>query len=220
MPDYGGYWSSSEAGGDFAYVVNLFFGEADRGDDRVEKDHSVRAVLAFTVEAPAGPTAYTLANSEVGMIVGTDGKAYAVADKDNLPEGVTAAGMVAYKDGSNGLAIALADEGQMYWATAKSTCEGKTAIGGYSWKLPTMDEWKQMFRANGGNENEFTGLNNALAAAGGDSSKLQESVYYWSSSEYYDDDAWDINLFGEYGVRWYRDNKEDEAYHVRACLAF
>ncbi|MBO5592446.1 MAG: hypothetical protein J5913_05735, partial [Prevotella sp.] len=64
-------------------------------------------------------TAYTLAESTVGMIVGTDGKAYAAADKGNLPTGVTAAGMVAYKNGSNGLVIALADEANtMNWSTA------------------------------------------------------------------------------------------------------
>ena len=67
--------------------------------------------------AEAGPTAYTLAESTVGMIVGSDGNAYAAADKDNLPTGVTAVAIVAYKGSetgeaspyNHGLAIAMKD---------------------------------------------------------------------------------------------------------------
>jgi len=176
---------------------------------------SIKAVKKATAA-----TAYTLAESTVGMIVGTDGKAYAVADKDKLPEGVTAVGMVAYKNGSNGLVIALADEeGIVNLATAKSKCEGKAAIGGYSWKLPSQDEWKQMFSANGGNEESYTGLNNALATAGGDSSKLQEVDYnyYWSSSA--------AGLQAEYvklsdGGAYWNSDFAFRTYRVRACLAF
>ncbi|MBP5339921.1 MAG: hypothetical protein J6Z14_11590 [Prevotella sp.] len=48
----------------------------------------------FTYPAPA--TGHPLSASEVGEIVCSDGLAYAAADKDNLPTGVTAVAIVAY----------------------------------------------------------------------------------------------------------------------------
>ena len=170
-------------------------------------------------QAAAGPTAYTLAESTVGMIVGSDGKAYAAADKDNLPSGVTAVAMVAYKSATAGssLAIALADEGSiMNWATAKSTCEGKTAIGGNSWKLPSQDEWKQMFGANGGNNESYTGLNTAITTAGG--TALQEYDDYWSSTPNGEGNAWRVRLYD--GDAHWAYGSVDVVRRVRACLAF
>ncbi len=207
---------------------------SDETKATVDQDGKVTAVAAGTVtiyaEANDGSgvkgnctvtvttvaEGHALSASAVGEIVGTDGKAYAVADKDNLPDGVTAVAMVAYKSATAGssLAIALADEGSMNWNSAKSTCAGKAAIGGKSWKLPTKDEWDQMFSANGGS----TGLKTALSAAGGASSTLQNG-YYWSSTEAEDDpsySAW-IYSFGE--GRWYYDDMVNNS-QVRACLAF
>ena len=179
------------------------------------------------VKKAAAVTAYTLAESTVGMIVGTDGKAYAVADKDKLPSGVTAAGMVAYKNGSNGLVIALADEAnKMNWSTANGATGAAAhtpVISGYSWKLPSQDEWKQMFGANGGNQGSYTGLNTALATAGGDSSKLQEGFGndYWSSTPgYYDEDcACGVLLLGG-DAMWGTNNSGTNLCCIRACLAF
>jgi len=181
-------------------------------------DYSDLSNISFTYTAE--PTASTLAESTVGMIVGTDGKAYAVADKDNLPTGVTAVAMVAYKSATTGssLAIALADESNSDWSTAKSTCEGKSAVTNAAWLLPSVEQWKAMFDANGGDNTKYTGLNNALAAAGGDSSKLQEG-YYWSSSEPFPGEEANIASINAGNVLWGSD-MEDQAYHVRACLAF
>ena len=169
----------------------------------------------------AAPAAegHALSASVVGEIVGTDGNVYAVADKDNLPEGVTAVAMVAYKSETTGssLAIALADEGSMNWNSAKSTCASKAAIGGKSWKLPTKDEWNQMFSANGGS----TGLKTALSAAGGASSTLQNG-YYWSSTEAVLDPEDDPDMAWLYSFgdgRWYYDDMVNGR-QVRACLAF
>ena len=75
-----------------------------------------------------------------------------------------------------------------------------------------------MFKAFGGSEESFTGLNTALAAAGGDSSKLPMNGDYWSSTPDGDNYAWDVRLkdgvagWG-HGIRSYNDS-------VRACLAF
>ena len=170
---------------------------------------------------PAGPTAYSLAESTVGMIVGSDGNAYAAADKDNLPTGVTAVAMVAYKSANAGesLAIALSDEdGEMNWSEAKSTCEGKAAIGGYSWKLPTQGEWGRMFAAFGGDEDSYNGLNTAIENAGG--TALEEMyVFYWSSTPGDGGYACGVYLF-DGKAYWPNDLVVSDGHLVRACLAF
>ena len=159
-----------------------------------------------------------LSASIVGEIVGSDGKAYAVVDKGNLPTGVTAVAMVAYKSGSNGLAIALTDEtGTMNWTTAKSTCEGKTAVGGNSWHLPSQPEWKQMFVANGADEESFTGLNTAITTAGG--TGITKWQNYWTSSL---DSGYPIYIMIQSWVGYDNPDSEGGATGclVRACLAF
>lgn len=179
--------------------------------------------------AKAPATAYTLAESTVGMIVGSDGNAYDVADKDNLPTGVTAVAMVAYKSATAGssLAIALADEGSMNWATAKSTCEGKTAIGVNSWKLPSQDEWTLVKNANSGSS-----LNSAITNAGGtaiptvhfDHETQTMTGQYWLSTEnsYNTDIArvWGINGYDEIAVGDANQGLKTDNLLVRACLAW
>ena len=167
-------------------------------------------------------TAYTLAESTVGMIVGTDGKAYAAADKGNLPTGVTAAGMVAYKNGSNGLVIALADEANtMNWSTATGA-SGAAAhtpvVTGGIWKLPSKAEWNQMFGddANADIANYYS-LNNDISAAGGTAFPEDGFYWYWSSTEFEGDIAY-VEL--DCGSARWQNGFEDEDYRVRACLAF
>ena len=164
---------------------------------------------------------YTLAESTVGMIVGTDGKAYAASDKNNLPSGVTAAGMVAYKNGSNGLVIALADEANtMNWSTANGASGAAAhtpAVSGQTWKLPSKAEWNQMF----GNDPDtdianYFDLNNAISTAGG--TELQDGLY-WSSTEYEYGIPYEVEL--TFGSAYWRNNGyEDDDCRVRACLAF
>ena len=166
-------------------------------------------------------TAYTLAESTVGMIVGTDGKAYAAADKDNLPSGVTAAGMVAYKNGSKGLVIALADEANtMNWSTATGA-SGAAAhtpvVTGGTWKLPSKAEWNQMFGDDADTDiANYFNLNFYISTAGG--TDLQDG-YYWSSTEFEDGIAYEVELdLGS--ANWHDNGYEDDDRRVRACLAF
>lgn len=155
-----------------------------------------------------------IVNPVVGQVIGSDGKNYA-ADA-TLPDGVTKVAMIAYVSGSNGLAIALADEGRLNWATAKSTCEAKTpAFTGSTWKLPSQEEWKQMFSANGGDEGSYTGLNTAITTAGG--TALQKSCY-WSSTEHGEVNAYYVYLFS--GNAYFSNASKGIDYLVRACLAF
>ena len=162
---------------------------------------------------------HPFSESVVGEIVGSDGLAYAVADKNRLPEGVSAVAMVAYRSETRGLAIALSDDGFMNWRTATGASGAAAhtpAVSGQTWKLPSQAEWKQMFKANG-NDEGYTGLNTAITTAGG--TALREDSYYWSSTELDSDDAYVVLLDGGYAL-WDRVNRGLGVLRVRACLAF
>ena len=176
---------------------------------------NLRRIKSITLvdEAPAKP-ALSLTSPSVGQVIGSDGKNYAAA---SVPSGVTKVAMIAYVSGSNGLAIALADEGEMNWETAKSTCEAKTpAFTNGTWKLPTQAEWNQMFSANGGNEESYTGLNTKINTAGG-TALLEEGTGYWSSTPN-GSKAWYVYLID--GETDWRSNVVNYAKQVRVCLAF
>jgi len=168
-------------------------------------------------QAAATPT-LSLTSPAVGQVIGSDGKNYAA--NATLPTGVTKVAMIAYVSGSNGLAIALADEGAMKWAPAVTTAAAHTPVfSNGTWKLPSEDEWKQMFSANGGIEGSYTGLNTALATAGGNSSKLRENTTYWSSTEKVEGYARRVQLSGG-NTTWGFGIEGNYDYRVRACLAF
>ena len=145
-------------------------------------DKTVEAGKIYNISrsvAPATP-ALTLTSPTVGQVIGSDGKNYAAG---SLPTGVTAVAMIAYVSGSNGLAIALSDESTtMNWSTATTTAAAHTPVfNNGTWKLPSQDEWKNMFKAFGGNESSYSGLQTAITNAGG--TALQHDKDYWSSTE-------------------------------------
>lgn len=167
---------------------------------------------------------YTLEESEKGMIVGSDAKAYLASDKDNLSEGVTAVAMVAFKapEAGGNLAIALSDESEaMPWASAISACDGKASpFAGSTWHLPTQLEWQDMLLID---EEEpsysCSDLNTLLAAAGGDS--LPAGSSYWTSTE--DGTVYAYYVFlGNNGNASFGPgaNKEVNSFRVRAVFAW
>ena len=167
-----------------------------------KKVKSVKAVK----KAAAAP-ALNLTSPAVGQVIGDDGKNY---DYASLPGGVTAVAKICYVSGSNGLALALADEGQMNWSTAISTCAAHTpAFTGGTWKLATQDEWNNMISGAG----SYTALRNGFTSVGG--SNL-ESDLYWSSSER---NASLARYYSFFNGSWSITNKDSDN-QVRACLAF
>ena len=143
-----------------------------------------------------------------GKVIAIDGKIYNYA---SLPGGVTAVAKICYVSGSNGLALALTDEGQMIWSTAISTCAAHTpAFTGGTWKLATKDEWNNMITAAGG----YTALRDGFSSVGGSN---MHSYSYWSSSEYDSDYAYFYHFDNDL---WYYDYKTRDYFWVRACLAF
>ncbi len=168
-----------------------------------------------------------IVNPVVGQIIGSDGNNYDA--NATLPDGVDKVAMIAYVSGSNGLALALTDIWGIYtWDKSAPSNNGKTApeicsalntskaVTGGTWKLPSQDEWKQMFSANGGNEGSYTGLNTAIGNAGG--TALMENEPYWSSSEVDEGYAWLVNLAN--GNASWNDEGKHYSRQVRACLAF
>ena len=165
--------------------------------------------------------------ADLGKIAGADGIIYGTKAAAEAA-GTQAVAMIAYVGSEtghstykHGLAIALADEsGMMNWFDAKSACEAKntsTPVANASWLLPSQNQWIAIFKANGGDEKSWTGLQTALATAGGDSSKLQEDSFYWSSTPYMEDVAWGV--LRDDDDYWCPVNEYND-YRVRAFLVF
>ena len=171
----------------------------------------VKGVTA-TVEAPAEATpALSITSPSVGQVIGSDGKNYAYG---SLPTGVTAVAKICYVSGSNGLALALTDEGQMNWSTAMTTCAAHTpAFTGGTWKLASKDEWDNMINAAG----SFTALRDGFSSVGGTNMQRMSDSNYWSSTEYASNYARRIEFVNG---SWSFMKKDVDYYYVRACLAF
>ncbi len=153
--------------------------------------------------------------SDKGRVVCTDGSIY-----DNVSaaeaDGKTAVAMIVYLDTKNnkGLALALADEGQMNWSTAISTCSAKTpTVTGGTWKLASKYEWNDMIFGS------YTALSDGFSSVGG-TNMQSESDSYWSSTEGDSDHAWRYYYDDFYGGQWVNDLKEHDDILVRAVLAF
>lgn len=164
-----------------------------------------------------------ITNPAVGQVIGNDGKNYAYA---SLPGGVTAVAMIAYVNGNNGLAIAMADENNgsgMKWDPAMAAAAARTPkFSSGTWKIPSRNEWLSMFRPRPGYENSYLYdyLNSAISSGGG--TPLQKKAYWTSTAaesntKYvmgFNDDAQMTVADGSHqGV-------DLGTIRVRACLAF
>lgn len=167
------------------------------------------AITAKMTKLPPA-TGHALSASVVGDIVGSDGLAYAVEDKDNLPAGVTAVAMVAYKNGSTGLAIELRSSSPEYdYNGASSYIASLPSVVGGTWCLPRYDHWQNMFlgcRVDGDADKApesmdpsdtimrpIKGFVEKIAATG-----YRYGSVYWTRSIYEDSDryqtAWTVSI--------------------------
>ena len=99
--------------------------------------------------------------------------------------------MVAYKSGSNGLAIQLnGSPVSKTWANAKTYAEGLSAVSGGTWCLPSKADWQNMLVgcAVSGNASSpdadgkmepIAGFKEKIATTG----ITWKAGYYWSSTE-------------------------------------
>ena len=140
----------------------------------------------------------------VGQLIGDDGKNYVVG---KLPGGVTAVALICNVSGNHVWALALADEGQMDWETAKTTCAAKTpTVPGGTWKLADMDEWIAMISATGG----YKAMRDVFSGVGGTNMQADQ---YWSSTGN-SNTAYACNFNTG---NWF-DPYSDSSRYVRACL--
>ena len=170
----------------------------------------LKGVTAVKKAAAAAKTLAEATSEDLGKVVGADGKIYATkADAEAVATG-NAVAMICYVNEGHGLALALTDESDMDWSSAKTTCAAHTpAVTGATWKLASKSEMSLMINAAG----NYAALRNGFSAVGG--TNLSDE-YYWLSDESSADYAEYFN-FG-YGS-WSQEFKSDSC-KVRACLAF
>ncbi len=166
------------------------------------------------------PVALSAVTSDyIGCVITSDGYVYAKVS-DASAASKTAVAMIVYVGSStdndtynHGLALALTDESENFWSTAKSNCSSKNsslAVTGASWMLPSKAQWTTMISAVG-----CAALRDGFSSVGG--TNLQTDDFFWSSTEYDSTDAWYYYFFGKGG--WSLGSKERK-HAVRACLAF
>ena len=189
-----------------------------------------KKVLGMKAEKKAAGLTYPIALSAVteeyiGSVVTTDGNVYATVAAATAAS-KTAVAMIAYVGSStgdatynHGLAIALSNEGNMNWLTAKSACEGKAAVTGAKWYLPSRDNWAKMIAANGGNQDNYSELNTKLETASGEGSKLPNGDYWTSTNGGDISEAYIVSLSNG-SANFSRIDYKEESRAVRACLAF
>ena len=192
---------------------------ADKGDNKITVTWAVNEHIAILYDKDGAQVAEATADDK-GKIAGADGQIYDTK-ADATAAGTTAVAMIIYVGSetdnttyTHGLALALADESwdSMNWSTAKSTCEGKTAVSGAAWLLPSWNQWDTMISAAG----SYTALRDGFSSVGG--TNLRE-VDYFSSTELQTsaEEVW-VYLFSS--GKWSYNDKGSEWAYVRACLAF
>ena len=160
---------------------------------------------------------HALSASGVGDIVGSDGKAYAVADKDKMPKGVTAVAMVAYKNGSNGLAIQLnSSPSEMSWSDANAYTGYPTISGNVgSWRLPSDEDWINMFTGckidGDGLQEQSNPYSNPLYIISGFMEKITATGTTWVKGGYWSSTTTETESGTKYG---YVDTNYEEQYYA------
>ena len=171
----------------------------------------------YTYPAPKALSEATA--EDVGKLAGQDGKIYATTAAATSA-GTTAVAKIIYVGSStdhatytHGLALALADEGEMGWDAAQTACSNKNTsltVTNTSWMLPSQNQWNTMITAAGSD----TALRNGFSSVGGTNIQVGN---YWSSTANPGSVAW-IYRFADHG--WTHGSAAGYPYHVRACLAF
>lgn len=190
------------------------------------KNYVAKAVVSKATEAGKYYQS-TVQMATVGDVILSDGK-FAKASSTG-----TKVAMVAYVGSDtdhgyfHGLAIAMTDDeiNKADLSAAKNTCNNKNQsvpVSSSEWVLPSVGQWKTMFKANGGNPDSYTGLNTALETAVGDPLK-KEKIYYTFTPDVLGETIINQMVLNDgilnNGVTFDLLNKTD-IYYVRACLAF
>ena len=220
--------SLSEAKSEFYVALptmtpNTYYFNATAGD----KNYVAKAVVSKETEAGIYYQS-TVQMATVGDVILSDGKFAKASSKE------TKVAMVAYVGSEtghgyfHGLAIAMTDESDEMnkadLSAAKNTCNNKNQsvpVSHSEWVLPSVVQWKTMFKANGGNDSKYFGLNTALETAGGDPLN-KEKIYYTFSKLLDETESIQMVLGDSFPINGVEFGLPDKTgiYYVRACLAF
>ena len=178
---------------------------------------SMFALLLMAATGAMAADGIECSASDIGKVICTDGSIYAKVS--DVPTGKTAAAMIAYIDmeNKNGLALALSDEGSsMTWSDAITACEGKSAVAGGTWVLPSKEQWEKM-GALDSDATTATALRDGFSSVDGTN---MQSGAYWSSTE----NSTNVNKAYRYyftnGYYWENNVNKTVNNYVRACLTF
>ena len=181
-----------------------------------QKLFSMFALLLMAATGAWAADGIECSASDIGKVICTDGSIYAKVS--DVPTGKTAAAMIAYIDTENnyGLALALSDEGSMTWSDAKTACEGKSAVAGGTWVLPSKEQWEAM-GAKESNSTSATALRDGFSSVGGTN---MQSGAYWSSTANSTDANKAYRYYFTTGFYWENNVNKTVNNYVRACLTF
>ena len=169
---------------------------------------------------------YVATSEDLGKVIGYDGNIYANASAAG-DAGTTPAAMIAYvSHPGHGLAIQLfANPNNIGWSDAKTYVEGLPIISGGTWRLPSKEDWQNMFVAcaisgdasAGDLMNPINGFWGKITSTG----VGWHYGYYWTSTEA-GSNAWvvnvtfsDVHLYADFGTL-----ETDYPSNVLGCLAF
>ena len=194
------------------------------GEDYIEnpisRDITVSCVVASEPEPAPAPTPaepIVCTTQDVGKVLCSDGSIYATASAASA-DSKTAVAMIVYIDTTNmkGLALALADEGQMDWSNACTACSTtkntNTPVTGATWILASREQWTNMITAAG----SYTALRDGFESVGG--VNMLQAGDYWSSTESGSSKAW-YYRFGS-GSWSYISKTISNVCYARASLEF
>ena len=253
------YWTATEDSdpnwSEYAHVLAYDNGQASFSSALYKgnsSDARARACLTFDIaDTPeAEPLSLAVTTADVGRVVCTDGSIYDSVEEAEA-NSKTPAGMIAFvdMDYETGLVIALHDEREydeqydyyyssyLNWTNASAAAGAHSpAVPGATWKLPTIDEWRNMLVGCGAtieyvndNTTTCTEINDKLSLAG--ATRLQNGYQYqgtWYAEEYWSStvEEFENNQYASYAE--FKDDEANLSYatdlyqqkYVRACFTF
>lgn len=162
----GGYtWASTLDPDDENYVYNAYFDEWSGGYQAkfqivsaTEEEYALPVRAFLTFEPGTSSSSQAISTADIGKVLCTDFSVYATKS-EAVADSKTPAAMIAYVDEINkkGLAIALEDNPtQSDWNDAKTAISAFAPVSHSTWKMPTIDEWKQILTGCGDAEPPYT----------------------------------------------------------------
>ncbi len=238
------HWSATEysQNTDWAWVAYFYSSLTYAcfwGTEKVsDYGYAVRACLAFDIEVTEQVTVYEglkITTADIGKFICPDGSIYDTwSAADNA--GKNAIAMIAHVDAENHRALGFALYGDApcrYWADAESTINSWADLPDYeltsqylSWKLPTIQEWQQMFIGCGATGTvtdnpttmSYSELKTTLEAGNCGWPLFVGYYYYWTATEYDNDNARTVR-FSDDGTATFGNEEKTNTWGVQTYVS-